>query len=461
MVSVQTLQADDVLDQAAGKLRLWQTAKREVPANTRSTERSPFFSFGLERLFVVLSRVAMRGGRSDAARHFAKRACALNPHSANVQVALALALRRIGKDIEALPHLLYAAELDGGSRRGAWELARLFVRLEQEDAPLDVVVWYREKTLSALRAAACSKNTAIRAEASILLSNLRHDLGDHAGARVMAETAVSLTPHHTRAWRAKANALTARGDFANALLLYNRLLAREAENPELARRVKALPDLLQQASAVDANAIPENAAQPASVLIAVGGGIGDMLHTTPLIRNLAQRTGGPVDVLVAADHREANFLFCNSAFVSQVWSLCPAVLERRYKTVLLTHSFGTWRLPFQAEQVVISRTWRPFRRYLNETIFNLEAMRALLGVPYQREDATHYFVGEFVWQPRPHPLLGMHAGSKGGRWLSKRWPHFSELAARLKARGIAVASFGTPDEMWTARKTARADQLGR
>ena len=49
-------------------------------------------------------------------------------------------------------------------------------------------------------------------------------------------------------------------------------------------------------------------------------------------------------------------------------------------------------------------------------------------------------------RPPAEPLIGFHAGSKSGRWLSKRWPHFAKLAARLGGRGIRVASFGTPDE---------------
>jgi ADP-heptose:LPS heptosyltransferase len=109
--------------------------------------------------------------------------------------------------------------------------------------------------------------------------------------------------------------------------------------------------------------------------------------------------------------------------------------------------FGNLRLPFRAERVLISRSWRLFRAgHLNETIFNLETAQALLGIPYGREDATHYFAGELAWSPRAAPVVGFHAGSKAGRWLCKRWPHFAELAERLTARGLAVASFGTPDE---------------
>jgi ADP-heptose:LPS heptosyltransferase len=43
-------------------------------------------------------------------------------------------------------------------------------------------------------------------------------------------------------------------------------------------------------------------------------------------------------------------------------------------------------------------------------------------------------------------MIGVHAGSKSGPWIAKRWPHFTELAARLRRRGIRVASFGTADE---------------
>src|SRR6185312_15197042 len=50
------------------------------------------------------------------------------------------------------------------------------------------------------------------------------------------------------------------------------------------------------------------AATTAPFLVAIGSGLGNMLHTTPLIRNIAIRTGAPVDVVVAEDHARSLFL---------------------------------------------------------------------------------------------------------------------------------------------------------
>lgn len=83
---------------------------------------------------------------------------------------------------------------------------------------------------------------------------------------------------------------------------------------------------------------------------------------------------------------------------------------------------------------------------LNDTLLNLESAKHLLGIAYDETDAQHYFAGNLVWTPPAEILVGVHAGSKSGRWLSKRWAHWVELATRLSASGIRLASFGTPDE---------------
>jgi tetratricopeptide (TPR) repeat protein len=445
MISLRTVRGDDVLGRATAEVRSWQTSDDGGPVESLPPAQADRFLFGIDRLLVFLSAAARRKNHLVAARLFVEPALAFNPHSAKAHIALALVLRRKGLEAEALSHLLSAVQRDGKSKRGNWELARLLLRIERDDASPDAVARYRSRLLSALGAAVTSNNRSIRAEASVALSNVLHDLGDE-GAYAAAEDACALRPDNPRALRAKANALTLKGDFASARALYNRLSADEPENPELARRAKTLPNFLQG----EANGIPRrtrSSSDPAPLLIALGGGIGDMLHVTPMLRNLAMRTGSPPDVLVAADYPDVNFLFRNGAYVSSIWNLSAQVLEQRYKTIFLTYSFGTWRLPFNAEQVLISRAWRPFRAgHLNETVFNLEAAKALLGIPYEPQDATRYFVGEFIWTLPPRSLVGLHAGSKRGRWVSKRWPHFPELVARLKARGIAVASFGTSDE---------------
>jgi ADP-heptose:LPS heptosyltransferase len=83
---------------------------------------------------------------------------------------------------------------------------------------------------------------------------------------------------------------------------------------------------------------------------------------------------------------------------------------------------------------------------MHETIFNLEAAKRLLRIEYKEDDATAYFIGDLKYRTPARILVGMHAGSKSGRWLSKRWPYFRELAAELSARGVRVASFGAADE---------------
>jgi hypothetical protein len=184
-----------------------------------------------------------------------------------------------------------------------------------------------------------------------------------------------------------------------------------------------------------------------SMLIGVGGGIGNMLHTTPMIRNIARRLGRRVDVVVTADHPGSLCLMHNQDYVGMVFSLRQIVLNRYYDTVFLTHSFGSARVAFNSDNVIWSSDWRNFRPVgMHETIYNLRAAQKLLGIAYDEEDTTGYFCGGLTYERPGEPLIGLHAGSKTGRWEAKRWPYFAELAARLTRRGFRVASFGTADE---------------
>lgn len=185
----------------------------------------------------------------------------------------------------------------------------------------------------------------------------------------------------------------------------------------------------------------------ARFLVGVGSGLGNMLHTTPMIANIAKRIGARVDVVVAEDHARSLFLVHNPAYVNAVFSLKQAVLRRSYDTVFVTHSFGSTRVAFNSARIVWARDWESFRPSgMHETLYNLEAARQLLGVPYDEADARNYFCGDLVYRKPGELLVGVHAGSKAGSWLAKRWPYYPELAQRLRKRGIRVASFGTADE---------------
>ncbi|MDH4386235.1 MAG: glycosyltransferase [Caulobacter sp.] len=190
------------------------------------------------------------------------------------------------------------------------------------------------------------------------------------------------------------------------------------------------------------------------ILIGVGSGIGNILHCTPLIRNIARRLGRRVDVVVAGDHGGLMPLVGHPDYVNHVFELNDAVLARRYATVFLTHCFGEVIPRFACSRVFSSREWRIFGPddTLHEAEFNLAAAEAMLGIPYDIEDVRGAFVGGYSYVPPDRPLVGFHAGSKGGIWASKRWPHFESLAEVLTRAGVDVASFGTKDEYVTGTR---------
>jgi ADP-heptose:LPS heptosyltransferase/glycosyltransferase involved in cell wall biosynthesis len=186
----------------------------------------------------------------------------------------------------------------------------------------------------------------------------------------------------------------------------------------------------------------------APMLVGVGSGLGNILHTTPLIRRLAAQAGAPVDVVVAGDWTGSLAVLAEPASVRHVFELSDVALRRPYDTVFLTHSFGRLVPAFRARRVVASRSWQEFSAAhpLHEAEFNLAAARHLLGLEYGPEDVRQGFFGALRYRIPASRLIGLHAGSKQGVWASKRWPHYAALAEALAAEGWQVASFGTPDE---------------
>lgn len=190
------------------------------------------------------------------------------------------------------------------------------------------------------------------------------------------------------------------------------------------------------------------AAVRSPLLIGIGSGIGNMLHAGPMIRNIARRTGAPVDLVVSEDHSESLFLLQDPRHVNAVHSIGSAVLDRHYDTVFLTHCFGDTQLSFSCDRLLRSRDWEKFEpgRSAHETIFNLEAAKVLLGIDYDENDITTHYVSEISYEWSDGPVVGFHGGSKPRYWSAKRWPGFPELAAQLKARGFRVVCFGSPEE---------------
>jgi len=355
-----------------------------------------------------------------------------------------LALRRGAVPLaHRLTKLAVAAERDDSRRRGQWELAKALLRIERENlaAPSEAS---RARLVSALEAASNSADTAIRAAASVALSDALRDAGAYAESVAPAESALAARPSHSGAARALADSLIASAQFQQARALCARYL-RQPDDAGFARRQRLAGLLAERTPSAEGNGHSEGG-EP-KILVAVGGGIGDILHVTPTIRNIARRSGCRVDVLVAADSPGAEFLVRNPEYVRAVWPEQADVFDHQYETAFFTHSMATTRFAVKAQRTIAAHAWRRFRAgQLNETLFNLEAAKHLLDIPYDDRDAEGYFAGDLVPAAPRSPLVGLNAGSKAGRWLSKRWPFFPELAARLQARGIRVASFGAPQE---------------
>ncbi|WP_458094715.1 glycosyltransferase family 9 protein [Roseomonas sp. WA12] len=184
------------------------------------------------------------------------------------------------------------------------------------------------------------------------------------------------------------------------------------------------------------------------VLVGVGSGLGNIIHTTPMLRRLSEHLGQRIDVVVAGDSRSATAIPADPRYIRHVFALNDVPVRRAYDTVFLTNSFGALQPPFRASRVVHSRDWDSFHagHHLHETEFNLAALRELLGVPYAPEDVARYFIAGIKQRPGSAGLVGFHAGSKSGKWAAKRWPYFAELAGRLQLAGLKVASFGSEDE---------------
>lgn len=184
------------------------------------------------------------------------------------------------------------------------------------------------------------------------------------------------------------------------------------------------------------------------ILIGIGSGLGNVVHATPLIRNIARRLGRRVDVVIAGDYSDLLFCVANRDYVNHVFLLNDAVINRRYDTVFLTQSFGFLVPTFSADRVLNSRDWDIFKpdHELHEAEFNLAAAKAMMDIDYDAADVRDYYLGDLHYTPPAEPLIGFHGGSKGGIWASKRWPRYAELAEVLIAKGYRVASFGTQDE---------------
>lgn len=184
------------------------------------------------------------------------------------------------------------------------------------------------------------------------------------------------------------------------------------------------------------------------ILVAVGAGVGNICHTTPLVRRLAEHYGAPVDVLVNGDFPGCSSLFRGAPWVASVYERPDHALTRTYDLAVITHSFGRLLPPLSARHLLGAREVAPFDPTTgeHEVDANLRLLERGLGIPVRPEDRRGYFLGQHRYRYPRARRIALHAGCKGGVYLVKRWPHFAELAAALGAAGYSVISVGTEDE---------------
>ena len=184
------------------------------------------------------------------------------------------------------------------------------------------------------------------------------------------------------------------------------------------------------------------------ILVAVGAGVGNICHTTPLVRRLAEHHGVPVDVLVNGDFPGCGSLFRGAPWVATVYEQPEQVLSTTYDLVVITHSYGRVVPPLSAGRVVNARELAPFDPTAgeHEVDTNLRLLERGLGIEIRPHDRHGYFLGTHRYRSPASGRVALHAGCKGGVYLVKRWPHFAELAAALEEAGYTVVSVGTENE---------------
>ena len=229
-----------------------------------------------------------------------------------------------------------------------------------------------------------------------------------------------------------------------------KILARPARYRQAVEQSRAIADRYDAASLfANLDKIPLPGVTP-RVLVCVGSGLGNICHTTPMIRALASGIRAPVDVLVSGDFRGSDASMDGAEAVSQVFESFEHVAHRHYHLVLVTHSFGSTVPSFNADRVLMSRDIASFEPGgdVHESTFNLEFLARVTGIVPEEDAERAYFFGGVTREslPRPRTRVGIHAGSKGGIWAAKRWPGYARLAGELERRGVEVVSVGTPDE---------------
>ena len=190
------------------------------------------------------------------------------------------------------------------------------------------------------------------------------------------------------------------------------------------------------------------AAASAPFLVAIGSGLGNMLHTTPMIRNIARRTRRAGRCRGGRGSRAqpvpgARSALCERGLFAEAGGAAP-LLRHGVRDAFLRRrraSPSTRGASCGRATGTISRPAECTRRC------SISKPRgACSAFPTTKSDTLGYFCGDLILGKPSETLVGFHAGSKTGSWTVKRWPHYRRARAPPARARLRVASFGTSDE---------------
>ncbi len=185
------------------------------------------------------------------------------------------------------------------------------------------------------------------------------------------------------------------------------------------------------------------------ILVCVGTGLGNMLQTTPLISRISRFFKSPVDILIAGDSTNAYQIFAQNEHVCSIFSVSEVPLARFYDHVVVTNSFGGLELPWCASRVFNLKDAAQFDPggVLHEADHNIKALGGFIRISENPASDGEFFFGNLPKRTSGrNGIIGIHAGSKGGKWACKQWSKYRELSVRLEKQGYLVRSFGAKSE---------------
>ncbi len=182
------------------------------------------------------------------------------------------------------------------------------------------------------------------------------------------------------------------------------------------------------------------------ILVGVGTGIGNVIHTTPLIAELSAYFQVPVDVVLASDFEQSADVFLGNENILNVYQMGDHVRAKFFDMVILTNSFGGNRYSWNSNTVIDCREIRSFKpgNKDHEAYHNINVLKNILGIQAPRR--LKYSCGNIQWQPIEKNTIVLHGGSKGGKWAAKQWPFYPQLAELLKCDGYRIVCVGTKSE---------------